>query len=433
MDIIVLIIAFHLLFKNKWAWVLFAVILLTTSYLGLGTDISNFPIEHNVSDAGLILYLALCFYILSKHNFKLAKTNLSKYLILFYIFLVITFCIDLLFNNIGFISIIKTSRHWIFLSCIWFFYYIPSKEIRKLIDYLFNSTVIISVIMLVEFFFETQILGKEYETLASESGNLLTRGSIPSTFVPFFLLFLFTPFYEFKLKTKKFYIILFLLVLITSVIRSWYLAMIVGFIVLIILQNKLKVKTIYTGILILTGLFVAVSFNPIIKERFKVGFEEVQSFNFTAEKEVKGNYSFRMLHAKERLNYILHNIQYTFFGLGNITEENFPEVFIIGLVNDAGGVIQLDTADIAWSTLIIRLGLLGTFLYLLFFVGVLLFFYRNRKNNPLATVTFVYLFINLTILSFASSTMATGQFFIFPVLLYFLSKRKLVKVKLFND
>jgi len=433
MDIIILLIGFFLLFKGKLAWVLFTIIFLTSSYLGLGTDISIFPIEHNVSDAGLILYLALCFYILNKSKFKLGKTIMSKYLIILYIFLVITFIIDLLFNNIGFISIIKTSRHWIFLSCIWFFYYIPYKEIRKLIDYLFTSTVIISLIMLVEFFFETQILGKEYETLVSESGNFLTRGSIPSTFVPFFLLFLFTPFYTFKLKTKNFYIVLFSAVLITSVIRSWYLAMIVGFIILLFLQNKLKVKTIFTGILIMSGLIVAVSFNPIIKERFKEGFEEVQNFNFSTEKDLQGNYSFRMLHAEERINYILQNVQYTFFGLGNVTEENFPEVFAIGLVADTGGVIQLDTADIAWSTLFIRLGLLGTSLYLLFFVSILVFFYRNRKNNPLATVTFVYLFINLTILSFASSTMATGQFFIFPVLLYFLSKRKLVKVKYINN
>ena len=98
MDIIVLIIALYLLFINKWAWVLFVIIFLTTDYLGIGINISNFPVEHNVSDVGLILYISLCFKILNKNEFKFLKTPLSNYIIIFYFFLLISFFVDLFFG-----------------------------------------------------------------------------------------------------------------------------------------------------------------------------------------------------------------------------------------------------------------------------------------------------------------------------------------------
>ena len=158
---------------------------------------------------------------------------------------------------------------------------------------------------------------------------------------------------------------------------------------------------------------------------------EIQKFSLTSN-EIEGNYSFRILHAQERLNYITQNAQNTIFGLGNISEENFSEVFEIGLLEESGRITQLDTGDIAWSTFFIRLGLLGTVFYLFIFVRLLLNFYRIQKYNSLALVTFVYLLVNLTIMSFASSSMATGQFFLLPVLLYFLSKKGKVQLKTVN-
>jgi len=431
MDIVFLLIGFFLLFKEKLAWVLFTIILLTTDYLGIGINISEFPFIHNVSDAGLILYLALCFYILNKNKFKLLKTSLSNYIIIFYFFLLISFFVDLLINNIDFVSIIKTSRHWIFLSCIWFFNYIPRIEIRKLINYLFGATVIISIIMLFEFFTGIQILEQNYSTLMAKSGELFVRGSIPSIFVPFYLLLLLSNFFKFKFKFKFFYVIIFLAVLITSVIRSWFLAIVFGIFLIFVLQNKKQFNNFFKGIIVVIGMFLLVFTNPIINERFVTGFEEIQNFSLTSN-EIKGNYSFRILHARERLNYITSGFQHTIFGLGNISEENFSEVFEIGLLEESGRITQLDTGDIAWSIFFIRLGLLGTILYLFIFVRLLLNFYRIRKHNSLARVTFVYLLVNISIMSFASSSMATGQFFLLPILLYFLCKKELIQLKVRN-
>jgi hypothetical protein len=148
-----------------------------------------------------------------------------------------------------------------------------------------------------------------------------------------------------------------------------------------------------------------------------MGFDEMQ--NFTLEGNVQGNFSFRIFQAAERLNYISQSFQYEIFGVGSITEQNFPYIFKIGLRNESGIVTQLDTADIAWSLLFLRLGFLGTFIYLIFYVNILFKLYKLKFSNPLVITTFVYLFINLSIISFASSNIATGQFWLFPVLIYY--------------
>jgi len=417
MDIIVLIISMFLLYKRKLSLVLFSLILLTTNYLGAGTNFSEFPFLHNVSDAGLILYLVLSFFLLKNNNFKIPKTLLSKYIIIIYTFLFVSIVVDLIFNGIDLLSIVKTSRHWIFLSCIWIFYYIPDKEVKKLIKYLFNALIIISVIMLIEYFFDIQLLGREVKTEYLNPGFLITRGSIPSVFIMFFILLLFSRYFNFKQKIKYIYISIFSAVLITSMIRSWFLATVIGILLVFILQEKLKLKNLFAGIILTAGLILLVTTNPIIQERFSQGLEDVQSFSLKSN--VQGNFSLRILQLAERLNYISQSFQHTIFGVGNITEYNFPNIFVIGLRDDSGRVTQLDTGDIAWSLLFLRLGLLGTVIYIFYYVSILIRFYRFRLKNPVAVTMFSYLFVTFFIVTFASSDIASGQFWLFPVIIYY--------------
>src|SRR5690606_1093080 len=74
------------------------------------------------------------------------------------------------------------------------------------------------------------------------------------------------------------------------------------------------------------------------------------------------NFSYRLLHSLERLNYIMKDPVRTVRGIGYIHEDNFKvKIFEIGLINkETQEIIQLDTGDIAWSLFLVRFGLLGT-------------------------------------------------------------------------
>lgn len=421
MDIIILIFSLFLLYKKKLAWVLFSLLLLTTSYFNVGTNLSEFPFTHNVSDSGLVLYLFLSFYLLKKNKFKVPKITLNKYIKFFFLFLLVSIIIDLVFNGIDLLSVVKTSRHWIFLTCIWIFAYISEEDVKIIIKYLLNALAIAALITIIDYFFNVQLLGKEVKTEYLSPGFLIERAAIPSVLILFFILLLFSKYFNFKPKIKYFYLGIFSTVLITSMIRSLFLATMIGIILLFYLQEKLKLKNLFAGIALSVGLILLVTTNPIIQERFSQGFEDIQSFSPTSN--IQGNFSFRIFQALQRLDYISQSYQYQIFGVGNITEKNFPYVFTIGLKDESGLITQIDTADIAWSLLFLRLGLLGTLIYMVYYINILIKFYKFRLNSPLAITMFVYLFITITIISFASSDIASGQFWLLPILVYYQIKK----------
>lgn len=422
MDIIILLISLFLLIRNKLAEVLFSIILLTTNYLGAGNNLSTFLFTHNVSDAGLILYIALFIYILIKNHWRLKFSNLGRYSVLVYLFLFISIILDLTLNQISFSSVLKTSRHWIFLSAIWIFAYIQPSDIEKLIFYLFKVTLFITIIMIFEFVSGIKILPNRLVTGVSQTGHSFIRGSIPSTFTLFFLFLLFAGYFRFSVSIKYIFIVILVLIVIISMIRSLFIAMIFGIALTFWLKGKSKIRSVLAAISLASLLFIFVLSTPIVGERFLAGFEEVKSFK--ANNDVEGNFSFRILLTLERVQYIIEKPQYVLFGIGNVTEDQFPEIFRFGLPNEKGGINQLDTGDIAWAILFLRLGFLGTIIYLLIYLRLLKKLFCFVKQNKLVLAMYIYLVINLFLLTFSGAAITQGHFWILPFLVYTLINNK---------
>lgn len=417
MDIIILIISLLSLLRGKLAWVLLGLLALTNSYLGAGNDLSTFLFPHNVSDSGIILYVALFLYILKKNNGKLKTSSIGKYLIAFYIFLVISILIDIKLNNIDLISIINTGRHWIFLSCVFIFYFIPTEDVEKLVIYLLRATAFISGIILIEYLTGIKIIGISSVEDVTKAGQAFVRGAIPSTFTLFFIILLSGDYFKFSRKIKYFYILLFSAVLLVSMIRSMLAALVIGIIMSVILKGKLKTKSIIRLIASLVILTTFIFSNPLIKERFRSGMDDLTSLNI--DKNIQGTFSYRIFHLAERMDYINSNPQYAIFGIGNVVEKDFRDIFVIGIKDsETQRVWQLVSPDISWSSLFIRLGYLGTFFYFLFYLSTLRV-YRFRKQSSLALSLYIYLCLSLVMISFTSFDIAKGQFMILPMLVFF--------------
>ena len=109
--------------------------------------------------------------------------------------------------------------------------------------------------------------------------------------------------------------------------------------------------------------------------------DEIENFEMDSE----STFTFRIAHFMERYLYSKTNVMYEFFGLGLMTDDspytynNFN--FVIGLPDENGGIYQLDTPDIAWSNFVARYGYVGTFAYLVFYIGLAWFFFVNRKDK----------------------------------------------------
>ena len=79
--------------------------------------------------------------------------------------------------------------------------------------------------------------------------------------------------------------------------------------------------------------------------------------------------------------------------------------FGIGLKNASGYVMQLSTPDIAFGDLMVRLGYLGSIIYLSLYLCLLVYFYRLGNRNQLYKVVFCVMATYL-LLSFSGSTIA---------------------------
>jgi hypothetical protein len=283
--------------------------------------------------------------------------------------------------------------------------------------YLLVATAVVSAIILIEFFFNIKIIGIYKPEEVSSSGDTIVRSSIPSSFSYFFILLLFTDYFKITKKVKYSLIVLLTATIVFSMIRSAIIELVLGVLFLFAIRERIKLKNIAIGSFAILILILIVIFNPNIKGRFISGVEEVRTFNIS-NSEVQGNLTYRIFHAQERMNYVSQSLQYSVFGIGNITEENFPEYFNIGLVSEEGRTSQLDTGDIAWSIFFLRLGFVGTLLFLFFYVRVIIHAFGFRRQSDLAAVLFVYLFMELTLGSITSTSIATGAFWLFPLLIY---------------
>jgi hypothetical protein len=131
---------------------------------------------------------------------------------------------------------------------------------------------------------------------------------------------------------------------------------------------------------------------------------------------VEGNTTFRLLVLAERYEYLTTKTQYYLFGVGNVWERDFPNIFEIGLYDEERGrAIQLDTGDIVWPLIILRLGMIGLVLFILGYWGFVKLFFKT-KENPLSIATIAYLLSVLLFTSFAGSYCGRGFFWILPML-----------------
>jgi len=124
------------------------------------------------------------------------------------------------------------------------------------------------------------------------------------------------------------------------------------------------------------GVAVAYSTSTTVEHRVDDSLKDITSTldgRFLGRDAAKdGNLSFRLAHINERLSYVVESIKRWPMGIAFIHEDSTAAQnlgFKNGLPNPfTGRPIQVDTGDIAWSVVIIKTGLFGVGLLLVFLV-----------------------------------------------------------------
>lgn len=129
--------------------------------------------------------------------------------------------------------------------------------------------------------------------------------------------------------------------------------------------------------------------------------EDFEEFEMDSE----STFTFRIALLMERYLYARTDKWNEFFGLGLMSEDspytNNNLNFVIGLIDDkTGGVVQLESGDIAWSNFVVRYGYVGTLAYMIFYLGLAWFFFINRKDKlSLSLLLYMLLILGFSLTS----------------------------------
>ncbi|MBR3883924.1 MAG: O-antigen ligase family protein [Bacteroidaceae bacterium] len=412
MDLILFLIAVILIIKqSKFEWVLVIIMALSTNIFSTASYYTGIFLFPNISDGALVLIIVLYLY-----NYKIKEIYSEEYqsfkqiIKLFLIYIGLITIIDLFINGTSIISILKTSRHWIALIFAFTITKLPINSIKKAIDIVFKITLILSTIIVVEHF--TNI---HYFTPESKEHMGIIRGILPSYYAFFYVILLYSNYYNNSKRKNILYFTILCTSLLISSTRSIALGLIVAVIICTWFISKNRVKSILKVIGVISIMYLSSFFLTTLNQRFNEMFEELSTTKDSSS-QVEGNATFRLYMLKERYDYLKTDAQYYLFGIGNIIEEDFPQIFHIGLGDSkTGRITQLDTGDITWPLIILRLGIIGLIIFLIIHYKIA-YIAIKAKYTPLSLALFTYIFVCILINSFAGSRYATSYFLILPIL-----------------
>lgn len=420
MDILLILLALLFIALKKMEWVLVIIMALCTNLFNAGSIVEHtFILPQQTDGALFLIILLLLFRSTAPMDYPEEYWKLNRFLYIFGGYLLLVTVIDIFFNDVALLSIIRTSRHWLFFLFLYIAYHFQRETIQKALLITLYLVTFISGWMLFEHLLGVDIL---FESFVDRLGT--HRAKLPTYLALFFSFLVFVNYFQFS-KTKQY---LFLGILLLSQLmtatRSIALAIFLGVAICVYFSAEKKGWALCKLVGVVLVSFMIVWSIPALKTRFAAAQEEMSEMR-EGSREVEGNTTFRLLVLAERYEYLTTNTQYYLFGVGNVWERDFPNIFELGLYNEkTGHVNQLDTGDIVWPLIILRLGMIGLVLFILGYWGVVQLFFKT-KENPLSIAMIAYLLSVLFITSFAGSYCGRGDFWILPLLcLVLLSNKK---------
>lgn len=415
MDFLLLFAGLVMMYRRNYPWLFAIIIVLSSTYLQLPLKVEMQMMigpEHNVADTGLLLYLIFWGNEVIRKGIYTVHP-MAKAVSFFLLFLLLNGLFDIL-NGVSTGDVIRYLKHWVYISIVYINIHLQWGGVKKIVKIIFWITFAVSLVLVVQYLVGVTWIG--YTTVYNNYGTIYTRGVKPPCFAVICCCLAFLNIFQFSNKVRIITSVGFFLPILFSMKMSYFTTICLILILYYQLRQRINVikllKYITIGIVSLTILF---SVFPVFYQRFQKTVN--QAGVSSSYRKEEGNFSYRIDHFAERLDYVLQNPVRSIRGLGFVQECNFhKKPFKLGQPNNWGQKAMLDTGDIAWSILILRLGVVGLLFYFLMY-GRCLYLLWLERDKDLISVFFSYLLISLIFMSFGNSLIAYSDFFIIPLLI----------------
>jgi hypothetical protein len=418
--------------RNYKVPALFAMFFLLTSGFNLVPEtMFKFAFISKGTDYALLILFSILFIDCLFVKNYLRKDDILKFLVPFGIFLAMCIVYSKFSVGLGWVDIIRTCRYQFFWLAFFIFRNMEKKQLESLLKSLFVITAVCSFLFILQIFIDETILNETEKSEFTILGTTVPRFYNQPDMLCFFV---FMALYCNLIHgtVKKFAAFLLVLALTCAFHRSqigfFLIAVGLGFVLRFPRLRRIKVLTA-SGIILLA--IVVYGGAKLVKSGTISDLNTVISGNIVdANIDITdlndATFTFRIAHLLERNQYLLENPKAMIIGAGLIPEDSKKVDqmfdFKIGLLEElTDKTVQLDTGDISYSILLIRMGYLGTLLYLMIYGYLMVFFYKKR-DHQYAFSGFLFLVMSLGI-SFFSSNFVQAVTYLLPLISYNIVKK----------
>ncbi len=413
MDFLLLIIGLVMLYRRSYSWLFTIIIILASTYLQINFDPDEWSLlkigpPHNVDDVGLLLFFLFWIREVVRNGIYI-RHPMGIIVIVFFFFLISNGLFDIL-NGTSIGDVMRYLRRWFFLLIVFIKSPLQIEDVTKSLKQIFWITFIICLVLIVQYVFDLEIIG------STNYGAQYTRGKKPPSFSIICCCLVVLNVFGFSNKTRIITALGFLLPVLFCLKMTYFVTICLTLAICYLIKRDVDVlKLSKYAVVGIVGVAVLFSVSPSFQQRFE---EMVAQTGSSSTREEEGNFSYRIDHFSERFEYVLQDPIRSVRGLGYVQERNFhEEPFQLGQLNNWGSKAMLDTGDIAWSLLILRLGILGLLIYLFMYLKCLRLLWRYKNQDELVLVFFSYVLISLVFMSLGNALIATSDFFIYPLLI----------------
>lgn len=393
------------------------------------------------SDYGIlyVFSVSLIAYARNRNCYK-ERLFLPRYTVFFLSFLFVSYLISVFLYHIPAFESLKYVRKYLLLLAPLALSLFTTDEIEYTIKALFKITVAQCIIYLMQPVLDMPLLTGAY---TEGKTSFLGIFSIQRFYnIPVYLwFFLFYACYRTSSNDRQrlLLIIIMFLPVIVSMHRSHLIAYVSVFILSTVIVHFRKVLPLVIVLMVIAIPFSGMLSDKIarnesvtdIKGAFEISYED-----FNVGQDGEATFTFRLMHFYERMDRALEKPVTAAFGLGymaegsNYSNANFD--FFIGLEDEeTGDIFQLETGDIAWSEMIVRLGFAGIAVFMLYYISLMLFFLKDKKYeyNRSAYCGMILLLV----LSVTSVMIMDMSNFVLLLAVYELLKRKETETSVHPD
>lgn len=335
-----------------------------------------------------------------------------KMMAVYGIVLVILLFYSIFFQNVEPSVSIRVFRNLLYFIPIFLFVQLSQEEITKVFNILILVTVFVSLVYCLQQVFHKILLNGVTSDSMGVSGDKDRYYNLPVYVYPV-VFFLFFKGAYLEIRFRYVYLAICCTAILLSQHRNLLLAIVVCYLLHFLFNNRVSVAKIIGVSILGGGLLIIV--DSLWSNRFSKGIEDISQTSFaiapSAFYEIDltniTTTQFRQYLFQERLNYILKKDDATLFGVGLITDDSKKAAslnFNIGMDDGYGNVSQVASSDIAWSSMILQMGIIGTISFILFHFALFRQFFKV-KEDIIIQVGALYI-IALFMTSFFSNTVS---------------------------